>query len=446
MATAEPARTPNIVFIMADDLAAHDLSYSGRPDYQTEHIDQLASDGVLLTSAYSNSASCSPTRVALLSGRYQNRLDVGNYDPIVDGQRIGFPANENTIAKAFAAKGYSTGLVGKWHLGELPSFGPLKSGYGSFFGLHGSHVDYHSHDSSAPGTDLRKKDLFENETPVDLTGYLTDLISDKSIEFINRHHNDPFFLSVHYTAPHWPWQGPDHGSEPRQNDIHFDGGTPETYKSMVLSMDRGIGRIRQTLAELDLTEDTIIVFTSDNGGERYSYQWPLRGTKMDLWEGGIRVPGIVSWPAKITPGTSSDQVILSMDWWPTLMGLTSSAITTQNADLDGVDLSAQLLGGDRIERTVFWRTQWDHAVRSGDKKYLNREGREYLFDLSRDPMERANLRLKNSSETERIKSLYAEWSAQMQPIPLDARMPRSTYETLEALNPPQFPPQLNQSN
>ncbi|MCG8443472.1 MAG: sulfatase-like hydrolase/transferase, partial [Caulobacterales bacterium] len=201
--------SPNVVFIMADDLGAHDLSCYGRPDYTTPRIDSLATDGVLLTQAYANSATCSPTRVALLSGRYQQRYLVGNYDPLVDGKRIGFPPDEPTLASRFRARGYHTGLVGKWHLGEPPLFGPLKSGYDEFFGLHGSHVDYFTHDRERLGAGGRAPDLFDGAAPANETGYLTDLITERSVAFIRARRAEPFFLSVHYTAPHWPWQTPD---------------------------------------------------------------------------------------------------------------------------------------------------------------------------------------------------------------------------------------------
>ncbi len=434
-------RRPNIVFILADDLGAGDLSCYGRPDYRTPHIDSLARDGVKLTQAYANSCTCSPTRVALLSGRYQNRLAVGNYDPLPPQATVGFPADHPTLPSTLKRAGYATGLIGKWHLGTAEQHSPRACGYGEFFGLRGSHVDYYTHANAkfAPGSS--EPDLYENETPIKQDGYATDMFSDRAVSFIERHREQPFLLSLHYTAPHWPWQGPDGPGGARLTDFHYEGGSLQTYAAMMGSLDAGVGRVLAALDRLQLRDDTIVVFTSDNGGERFSYQWPLRGAKFDLLEGGIRVPALVRWPKRLLGGAVSEQLVMTMDWLPTFAGAAGAAVSATHPS-DGVDV-LPMLAGERplLERSVFWRTQWSHAARQGRWKYLVERNHEYLYDVSADPMERANRRLAEPQIAASLKQSYQAWAASMAPIPADAHVPRELYERLEALErPPGAPP------
>ena len=263
---ARPRRRPNIVFILADDLGAFDLSCYGREDYRTQHIDRLAQSGMKFTRGYANSSSCAPTRVGLISGRYQNRLLAGSGEGggYTRG-KIGYSPDLPSLPRLFKAAGYRTGLVGKWGIGELPDYGPRKSGYDEFFGLMGGGIDYWSHDfldPVAPGP--RKPDLFENETPVAVEGYATDLFSDRACDFIRRNAAQPFLLSLHYNAPHWPWQTRNDRGTPRLTDMHYEGGSPRIYRDMVMAMDQGIGRVLDTLRQLHLERDTLVVFTSDN--------------------------------------------------------------------------------------------------------------------------------------------------------------------------------------
>lgn len=427
---------PNFVFILADDLGYGDLGCFGRPDFATPNIDRLCSQGAKLTQAYANSCSCSPTRVALLSGRYQNRLPVGNYDPLRLGIDAGFPPEHPTLPSLLRRGGYATGLVGKWHLGRLPKYGPTKSGYDEFFGLMGGGIDYFSHDSDPlGGSTERVPDLFEQETPVQIDGYATDLFTERAIQFIGKHRAAPFLLSLHYTAPHWPWQAPrDPGGE-RSSDMHFEGGSPALYAEMVAVLDRGVGRVLDALRSAKLEENTVVVFTSDNGGERFSYQWPLRGAKSELFEGGIRVPTIVRWPNHITADSSSDQLVMSMDWLPTLLAAAGLAPDSDYPP-DGINV-LDVLGGARsnIERTVLWRTKWSHVARHGDWKYLWDEGHEYLFNLRQDEMEQANLRLHKPALCARLKSEYEQWNAGMAPIPKDAAFSRELWRKMGALEP-----------
>ncbi len=432
---ATPKRKPNFLFIMADDLGAFDLSCYGRTDYQTPHIDSLANDGMKFNLAYANSSSCAPTRVGLISGQYQNRLLVGTgFGGGYPSDKIGYPGHLPSLPNTLKRGGYKTGLIGKWDIGELPTYSPNKSGYDEFFGLMGGGFDYWAHDMMlVEDPDKRKPDLYENETPVEVEGYATDLFTDRACAFIERNAAQPFLLSLHYTAPHWPWQTRDDHGQPRISDFHYDGGSPQIYKEMMLALDQGVGRLLDTLRRLKLSNDTIIIFTSDNGGERFSKMWPLRGEKGDLWEGGTRVPLIVRWPGRIKPGSVSEQTAMSMDFLPTMAAIAGVA-TDPSMPPDGIDLSPQWLGAPPVGRTLFWKTPGDllSAV-AHPWKYLRRGKYEYLYNLAEDPTEHANYKLKNPAMFAKLKGEAEAWSAQMLdnlPSP-----PPDFFQTMEALNP-----------
>lgn len=418
------ARTrPNILFILADDLGWGDLSCYGRPDFKTPVLDGLAARGIRLTQAYANSSTCSPTRVALITGRYQNRLPVGLYDPLPPGTPHGLPPEHPTLPSLLRSAGYTTALVGKWHLGLPPAYGPLKSGYDEFFGLPFSSMTYFSHKAGRPGAPPAVPALYEGEQPVEREGYATDLFAERAVEFIRRAHSKPFFLSLHFTAPHWPWEGPN--DKAREQSIrellHYEGGSPRVFREMVQSMDAAIGRVLKSLEASGRANDTMIVFTSDNGGERYSYNSPFRGGKGFLWEGGIRVPRIVAWPGMLPAGRVSNQLAMSMDWLPTLLAA-AGARADPGYPPDGVDLLPVLLGKTQeFERTVFWRTQDMMAARSGDWKYVRWGEYEFLYNLAEDETENANFKLKNAAVFERLKQAYADWDKQMLPIPPEVK-------------------------
>jgi arylsulfatase A-like enzyme len=414
---------PNILFILADDLGWGDLSCYGRPDYKTPVLDGLAARGIKFTQAYANSSTCSPTRVALITGRYQNRLPVGLYDPLPAGTAVGLPPHHATLPSLLRATGYRTALVGKWHLGWPPTFGPLKSGYDEFFGQLGGAMTYFTHKAGpflgtpvAPG-------LYEGDTRVEREGYATDLFADRAIEIIRRADPKPFLLSLHFNAPHWPWEGPqDKAQAPSLREMaHYEGGSPRVYSAMMQSLDAAVGRVLKAVEAAGRANDTIVVFTSDNGGERYSYHWPFRGEKGYLWEGGIRVPAIVAWPGVLAPGKVVNQLAMSMDWLPTLMAV-AGAKPDPAYPPDGVDLMPVLRGrAPEFERTVFWRTQDMMAARKGDWKYVRWDTREYLANLAEDETENANFKLKNAAMFEQLKRAYEDWDKQMLPIPPEVR-------------------------
>lgn len=409
---------PNIVFIMADDLGYADLGCYGARTIRTPRLDSLAEQGLRLLHGYSNSPVCSATRTALMTGRYQYRLPCGLEEPIFGGE-VGLPASEPTLPKALKALGYRTTLVGKWHLGERPRFSPLKSGYDRFFGIQGGGVDYFSHtfDSAAAET----SGLIEGETPVEHVGYLTDLLGDRAVTELEEAvvAATPLFLSLHFTAPHWPWEGPDDLaiSKGIEDPLHTNGGNLDTYAKMVESMDDNIGKVLSAIDRLGIADNTIVVFTSDNGGERFSDVWPFTGAKTELLEGGIRVPIIIRWPGRIPAGSTSDQMMISMDFVPTFIAVAGGA-PASCMPLDGENLLPILTGrSPKMDRELYWRYNFagQAAVRIGDWKYLKLAGTEYLFNLVEDQRERANLREKFPEKFEYLKNKFSAWNSNMLP-------------------------------
>lgn len=415
-AGAATPRKPNVVFVMADDLGAFDLSCYGRPDYRTPRVDSLATDGLKFDFGYSSSATCTPTRVGLFSGRYPNRVPVGT---VAGGgstsETIGYYPQWPSIARTMREAGYRTGLVGKWNLGPLPKFSPLKNGYDEFFGFSGGAIDHWTHDIGFPfEPGPRSADFYDNDTPVGVEGYSTDLFTARACDFIARHRQRPFFLSLHYSAPHWPWQTRGDRAAGRLFDVHYDGGSMRAFAEMVAAMDEGVGRVLDTLADHRLTDDTIVVFTSDNGGERFSYMWPLRGSKGTLLEGGVRVPLLVRWPGRIAAGTTTGQVALSMDWLPTLAAIAGGR-TDPAMPPDGSDLSAVLLGGAPVDRTVLWKTPAALSALAFPWKYLREGDREHLFNLAEDVSENANFKLTRADVFAHLKQAAEAWEAAMLP-------------------------------
>ena len=421
---AGAARRPNVVFILADDMGFGDLGVYGQTDYHTPNLDALAAAGARLTQAYANSAVCSASRFAIITGRYQYRLRGGLEEPIAGASdTIGLPPDHPTLPSLFRKAGYRTALFGKWHLGSLPHFGPTKSGYDTFFGNFGGAVDYFTHRPEA--NESKPEDLYENEVPVHKVGYYTELLGDRAVDYVARAPADqPFFLSLHFTAPHWPWEGP--GDEATSRDLkdifHYDGGNLATYARMVGALDAQIGRVVAALKARGIDDNTVIVFTSDNGGERFSKVWPFSGQKTELLEGGIRVPAIVVWPGHIPTGSICAQVAAGMDWLPTLLA-TIDAAPDPAFPSDGVNLLPGLIGQRApFDRTLFWRYKANHqrAMRSGDWKYLKINDNEFLFNVVVDTRERANLATREPAVFARMKAQWDTWNKGMLPIRSDS--------------------------
>ncbi|HME24764.1 MAG TPA: sulfatase-like hydrolase/transferase [Acetobacteraceae bacterium] len=409
---------PNIVFIMADDLGYADLSCCGRRDFSTPNIDRIAERGVRFTQAYANSAVCSATRLALITGRYQHRLPLGLEEPLAGKTDVGLPPEHPTLPSLLRQTGYATTLIGKWHLGVLPAFGPLQSGYEHFWGFRTGAIDYYSHRNSRG-----EHDLWDGDAANEQTGYLTDLLGDRAVDTIDRHARNerPFLLSLHFSAPHWPWEAPGDQAESERLQgtrlRHYDGGTQLTYARMVQAMDRQIGRVLGALGANGLAGNTIVVFTSDNGGERFSDTWPFTGVKTELLEGGLRVPALVCWPDRIPAGRSSDQVMITMDWLPTLLDAVGTAPDTDYPP-DGISLLPVLTGQRAPEpRKLFWRykTNAQQAARDGDFKYLKIRDNTFLFNVVADPRERANLKQRHQDVFDRLVAEWAAWNAAMLP-------------------------------
>jgi arylsulfatase A-like enzyme len=411
---------PNFVFILADDLGYADLRCYGGREECSPNLDRMAMEGLRFTNGYANSCVCSPSRFAIATGRYQHRLRGGFDEPIgSDSPQLGLPPEHPTMASLLRDAGYATALVGKWHMGALPWFSPLKSGYEEYFGFMGGGVDYFRHIVRYDSISPEVHDLYEGEEEVHREGYLTDLLTDRAVDFIKRQKSGkPFLLSLHYNAPHWPWETRDDiaESERIQNIAHNDGGSVKTYTTMIHHMDEGIGRVLAALEETGARENTLVVFTSDNGGERFSDTYPLMGKKMDMLEGGIRVPYIVRWPARLPAGETYDPLAIGMDWMPTFL---AAAGVQPHPDypLDGIDLF-----GNEVERNLYWRMKYRNqkAVRSGVWKYLSIDGNEFLYDLSRDSRERANMRYRYPEKFAELRDAYLEWDRSLPAIPEDA--------------------------
>ena len=410
---------PNIVYIMADDLGYADLSCYGRPDFTTPNIDQLAAGGMRFLQAYANSAVCSATRTALITGRYQYRLRVGLEEPIAGNRNVGLPPEHPTLPSLLKKAGYGTTLIGKWHLGSLPDYGPLKSGYDHFWGFRGGAVDYFTHKSGAAGTDT--DDLWDGDAKIHQVGYLTDLLGDRAVAAIGDYAKAkrPFFLSLHFNAPHWPWEGPDDKAESERvtNLRDFDGGSQATYARMVRQMDLQVGRVLKTLDRAGIANNTVVIFTSDNGGERFADNWPFTGRKEELLEGGLRIPAIVRWPGHIRAGGTTQQVAISMDWLPTLLAIAGTQPDPAYPP-DGMSLVPALtLNAAPVARKLFWRYKFhaQRAMRDGDMKWLKIEDNTFLFNVVADPLERANLKGRQPEVYKRLVAEYEAWHSTMLP-------------------------------
>lgn len=437
-------RPPNIVFILADDLGWADLSCYGSPHIRTPNIDRLAANGVRFTHAYSGSPWCSPARVSLYTGRSPGRLEVGLEEPLqTHSANNGIPADHPTLPSLLVEAGYSTAMFGKWHCGWLPWFSPLRIGFETFFGNLDGAVDYFAHVDT-----LGEPDLWEGETPIEEVGYYTEMISDHTAAYIRAQDDRPFYAQVNYTAPHWPWEGP--GDETISQRIlddyteglrpmplsHRDGGSLAKYAELVESMDDGIGTIVAALEETGRLEETIVIFTSDNGGERWSMNWPFVGAKGDLTEGGIRVPFVLSWPDRIGPGQVSGDTHITMDWTTSLL---AAAGTTPAAShpMDGIDLLPWLLdGADHPDHDLFWRVGSQGAMRRGRFKYLRdlrdrpitmnwpRRYGDYhlLYDVTVDGREEAEISRHHPDLVAAMSEAWDRYNSELLPYPEGHRM------------------------
>jgi arylsulfatase A-like enzyme len=409
-------RARNVVVIVADDLGYGDIGCYGSKDIRTPHLDRLAEQGVRLTDAYANAPVCSPTRAALITGRYPQR---SRFEWVIDyGQKdFGLPATKASLPQQLRGAGYRTALFGKWHLGYKEEWGPNAHGFDEFFGFLAADLDYYSHREATgePG-------LYENTKQVEQKGYLTDLITERSVGFIGKHAKRPFFLEVAYNAPHWPFQTPGTPDDVRDRRTYGpETGTRADYVKMVEHLDAGVGEILKALDANGLTRDTLVIFFSDNGGERLSDNGPLFHSKYTLWEGGIRVPAVVRWPAAVPANRVSSQPVITTDLTASILAA-AGVRPPAEAPPDGEDV-VPILAGTALprERTFFWRLPADKsgqkAVRRGKWKYVVDHRLELLFDLEKDVGERANLAYRHPQVVAELRGVLAEWEKGLPAIP-----------------------------
>jgi arylsulfatase A-like enzyme len=416
-------RAPNIVLIMMDDLGYGDLGSYGASDVRTPNIDRLAREGVRLTDTYANGPVCTPTRAALISGGYQQRVGLESVLTTlpVDRER-GLPVSGASLPALLKLNGYTTGLIGKWHLGWKPEYGPNAHGFDDFYGfLSGAH-SYYTNRQVILGVGEGSPDLFENTTPVEATGYLTDEITRRAVRFITRHADDRFFLEVAYNAVHWPFEPPDRlatDSARRIRQMPDDSfpATRQDYVRMLERADLGVGQILDVLDEHNLTGNTLVVFTSDNGGEWLSRNAPLFHRKGTLWEGGIRVPLILRWPGELPRGNVSGQVAITMDITASILAATGTRVPAGHRP-DGIDILPILrANAPLVERHLYWRwatpNRQQRAVRSGQWKLFVDASQLLLFDLSVDPGERTDLAARYPDRVVALERMLDAWEADL---------------------------------
>lgn len=453
-----PPKRPNIVFILADDLGWADLGCFGSTEIETPRLDRLAAEGIRFTHAYSSSPWCSPARIALYTGRYPGRLEAGLEEPLRtrrDGN--GIPHDHPTLASLLVDAGYETAMFGKWHCGFMPWYSPVRSGFQRFYGCSDGAFDYHEH----IGT-LGQPDLWDGETLITEPGYFTDMISARAAEWIGDDRGAPFYLQLNYTAPHWPWEGRDDadvGARIRADFeaqtgpdswplLHWDGGSIAKYCELVETMDEGIGVVLDALAATGTADDTIVCFASDNGGERWSKNWPFVGEKGDITEGGIRVPFILRWPAAVDGGQVSADPHIMLDWTATLLDAAGAA-PDPGHPLDGPSLLPWLVDGDaHPDHDLYWRISSQSAIRRGRFKFVRNErgwsrlgnwpirpgSFEHLYDVTVDGREAADIARFHPDVLEELRTALDERNDEMLPYPPDhPGLPRQSTATAPAV-------------
>lgn len=409
--TPEP---PNFIVILADDLGYNDVSFNGATDITTPNLDRLADEGILFTSGYATSPICSPSRAGLMTARYPHRF--GMEQLVVDNPmdpHQGVPLQETMFPKYLSDAGYHTGMVGKWHLGFAYNYTPRRRGFDHFFGFLGGAHHYWASDASRPSASMLTP-MIEDTQAVNLSGYLTDVLTDKAIEFVQDDRDEPFFLYLPYNAPHGPLAAPDHLI---QKYAHIADRDRRTYLAMVDSLDQNIGRLLQALEDSGKRENTVIFFLSDQGGAASSDNGALSGGKSRLLEGGIRVPFVASWPAGWPQQEQFDPMVISMDIGATILALANAPVTDETRPLDGVNLDPYIRGGQAGEPhyALFWRklkAGGTFTVRSGDLKlWANGAGEVRLYDLENDISESRDILAANPDEAARLADLWNEWNS-----------------------------------
>jgi arylsulfatase A-like enzyme len=417
-APAQPGSSPNVVLIITDDVGYGDFGSYGATDIRTPNIDRLAREGVRFTDFYANGAVCSPTRAALITGRYQQRVAIENV--LTPAEQRGLPVTGRSLPQLLKNHGYATALIGKWHLGYQPPVGPNAHGFDYFFGFLSGAVNYYHH-TMRNGM----ADLYENTTPVTEPGYLTDMLTRRSVDFIDRNAQRPFFLEVAYNAAHWPFQSPHHSPDafPKDRDLlqgpdDVTKPTRKDYAEILERADAGVGQILAALDRHQLAANTLVIFTNDNGGEWLSRNTPLFNRKGTLWEGGIRVAAMMRWPGHVPGGKTTSQVGITMDLAATILAATKAPVPGE-ARLDGIDLVPLVQANARPRnRTLFWRflvpARQHRAVRSGNWKLMRDGDHLLLFDLGKDPGERNDLAQQRPDLVASLRAQLAQWETEVE--------------------------------
>ncbi len=421
-ATAAETSRPNVLVIVADDLGYKDVGFQGSKEIPTPALDQLASTGLRCTNGYVSHPFCSPTRAGLLTGRYQHRFGHEN-NPVWKPESTidGMPLNQITLPQQLKSAGYFTGAVGKWHLGAHPQFHPMKRGFDEYFGILGGGHQYFPGD---PGGVEYTIPLNRNGKDESQTKYLTEQFGDEAVEFIKRRAttNQPWMLYLAFNAPHTPLQAPESWL---QKFAHISEPNRQKYAAMIGAMDHSIGRVLSQLDQIKQRENTLIFFFSDNGGPNliarnlgnFTDNAPLRGAKGQLYEGGIRVPFLISWPSRIAAGTWTEPVI-SLDVLPTVLAAGQAPLPPDRV-LDGVNLLPYLTGQrkDPPHDRLFWRSQGpsgNHAMREGKWKLVKLGDKESeLYDLSNDVSESNNIASSHSTVVAQMERAMGAWEKEM---------------------------------
>ena len=417
-------KQPNFIIILTDDQGYADVGFNGSKDIRTPNIDRIANEGTKFTNGYVSYAVCGPSRAGLLTGRYQGRFGFGR-NPVKDptDSNAGMPLEEQMIAEVLKPVGYTSSIIGKWHMGLHPKFHPNKRGFDHFYGfLNGGHhylpeLLIHNDIYSLPkgGTDYATK-INHNGDVVEIDEYLTDELSNEAVNFIERQQDNPFFLYLAYNAPHGPMQATKNYLD---RNKHIKDKKRQTYAAMITAVDDGVGRVLNKLKELDIDDNTLVFFLSDNGGSRKypSSNAPLRGHKSDYFEGGIHVPFAVRWPGKIPAGQHYENPVSSLDILGTFAALAKAPIAKERP-LDGVNLMPFITGDDKgiPHEVLFWRNfdQGTLATRRGDSKVIHsqKEG-DHLYNLTTDLAETNNLKEKNPDQFEQHKAEVKAWEKEL---------------------------------
>lgn len=428
---------PNVIIIMADDMGYGGVSCFDNQNFKTPEIDRLCAEGLKLTDFHSNGNNCSPTRAALMTGRYQQRTGcdgVLNASPNHPMHVVGMPDDEWTFAEAMKSAGYATGIFGKWHIGYKPEFNPTLHGFDEFNGFISGNIDAHSHLDR-----VKAADWWQGKELKDEPGYHTDLINRHAVDFIERHKAEPFFLYVAHGAPHSPHQargskierGPDKGKlppwAPEETYSKTPGDDDWLIRHFILPVDEGVGQIRAKLEELGIAENTIVWFVSDNGGTSGNKTTSklTRGSKGGFYEGGIRVPGIVWAPGRVAPGSVSDELILTFDMMPTTMAMLGIE-TPEDVALDGIDVSAAIFENEALPQVKrFWNREDEGALRDGKWKLYVSGKKNQLFDLKEDPVESKDL---SAEYPERVSEMRKVYDLMLEETLADSPYPRPQAE------------------